>query len=629
MVVLASRQIGETFSRFQLPLISGFLLAGIFAGPFLLGLVSSNAVEQLRFVDEISLSFIAFAAGSELYVKELRSRLRSIGIVAVGNAIALPLGGSLAVYLLSDFIPFMDNLGGNGRIAVSLLAGAILMARSPSSAIAIINELRAKGPFTSTTLGVTLVTDVLVIVIFAINLEIADALLTGVGLNLGFVLLLIGELSVSLLLGYLTARLLQFILSWRVGSTIKSTAVLALGYGVFVLSTSVRHWSHDVLGLEVLLEPLLICMIGSFIVTNYSRYRDEFTRLLVELSPAIYVIFFTLTGASLALDVLASTWVIALVLFGIRLLGLFIGSFTGGVIAGDPMAHNRFSWLTYVTQAGVGLGLAKEVAVLFPTWGGEFATEMISVIVMSQLIGPPLHKWAIQRMGEARLRADTAAFDGQRDALIFGVEGQANLLARQLEAHGWKVRMACLAPAQLPETAVGDVELVTLADITPEALRAAGADHADALVTLLSDEENYQICEVAYETFGTETMVVRLNDLSYYDQFREIGALIVEPGTAMVGLLDQFVRAPASASLLMGLDTNQELLEIELRDPTLHGRALRDLRLPLDTLVLSIRRNGQTILTHGYTQLEMGDRITVVGTPASLDQVALQFEAYW
>ena len=36
-VVLASKQIGALFAKIHLPLISGFIFAGIVAGPFVLG----------------------------------------------------------------------------------------------------------------------------------------------------------------------------------------------------------------------------------------------------------------------------------------------------------------------------------------------------------------------------------------------------------------------------------------------------------------------------------------------------------------------------------------------------------------------------------------------------------------
>ena len=69
VIALASKQIGEFFTKARLPLISGFLFTGILAGPYVLGLISVEATQNLGFIDELSLAFIAFAAGSELYLK--------------------------------------------------------------------------------------------------------------------------------------------------------------------------------------------------------------------------------------------------------------------------------------------------------------------------------------------------------------------------------------------------------------------------------------------------------------------------------------------------------------------------------------------------------------------------------
>ncbi|MCB8972018.1 MAG: NAD-binding protein [Ardenticatenaceae bacterium] len=191
--------------------------------------------------------------------------------------------------------------------------------------------------------------------------------------------------------------------------------------------------------------------------------------------------------------------------------------------------------------------------------------------------------------------------------IIFGVDGQSLLLAQQLIRHNWGVKVACLQPT-LVETNPGssNLSLVTMSDYTLESLHALDAAHADAAVLMLSDEENYAICELLYEQFGTETVVVRLNDRSNFEKFHELGALIIEPATVMVGLLEQFVRSPSAASLLLGMDEGQDVVDIELRNPALHGVALRELQLPLDTLVLSVHRKGDTIISHGYTQLELG-----------------------
>ncbi|MCB9423007.1 MAG: cation:proton antiporter [Ardenticatenaceae bacterium] len=627
IVALASRQIGDFFTRAHLPLISGFLLAGIFVGPFVLNLVPVESIAPLHFVDEVALGYIAFAAGSELYISELRGRFKSIGWVTLGNTLVVPSIGSLVLFLLADFIPFMQAMSVGERTAVALLGGAILLARSPSSVIAIVNELRAKGPFTQTIVGVTMLIDVIVIIVFTVNLEIADAIMTHLHFNVGFMILLLFELLLSLAIGLLVGKILQFILSGHIQRHLKSGLILLLGYGVFVLSTAVRTYSHESLPFEVLLEPLLICMIGSFYITNFTGYRVEAAKRLHDMSLPTYVAFFTLTGIALELDVLAEAWLIALALFAVRLVGIFVGSLGGGILAGDSMRRSRFTWMAFVTQAGVGLGLAKEVAVEFPGWGEDFATIVISVIVLSQIIGPPFIKWAINRVGEAHPRGETAVFDGVRDALIFGVDDQALALTRQLQNHNWQVKLACLDESYLPQLSNGDITVCPLLQMDRAGLEQIGAGQVDAIVTLLSDEENYQLCEMFYEHFGTETMVVRLNERRNFDRFYELGALIVEPGTALVSLLDHFVRSPSTASMILGIDPAQDMIDIEVCDPALDGLYIRDLRLPLDTLILSLNRDGHTIVSHGYTRLKLHDRVTVVGSPTSLEEVVLKFEA--
>ena len=64
-VVIASNQLSRYFQIAKLPLITGFLICGIVAGPYVLGLIEQKALHNLYFINDISLAFIAFAAGSE------------------------------------------------------------------------------------------------------------------------------------------------------------------------------------------------------------------------------------------------------------------------------------------------------------------------------------------------------------------------------------------------------------------------------------------------------------------------------------------------------------------------------------------------------------------------------------
>lgn len=626
VLALASRQIGVYFKKARLPLISGFLAAGMVVGPYGLGFITVEAVESLRLVDHIALAFIAFAAGSELHLAELKDRFKSIAWVTLGLVFFTFVLGSLAAFLLAEHVPFMRSLSTAGRVSVALLAGAILVARSPSSAIAIVKELRAKGPFTRMVLGVTVIMDVVVITLFGFSASIADALLADYGLDIGFLALLAVQLGLSAVLGWLLGKLLHLLLSLKQGAGLKQALVLLVGYLAFYFSHQCGFVCQEFFGVKVEPEPLLICMIGGFHVVNFSGNRVHFEQVVHDIGPPVFVAFFTLTGASLALDILLETWHIALVLFLVRLGSLFLGALAGGSLAGDPAKHNRIGWLAFVTQAGIGLGLAKGVAVEFPEWGAAFATMMISVIVVNQLVGPPLFKWAIHLVKESHERADFA-FDGVRDAVIFGLEGQSVALARQLTAHGWHVKIAKirdLDPAVLGAT---DLNLHRIHDFSAETLASLDLRNAEVVVTLLSDEENYEICESVYEHFGTPNLVVRLNDRANRERFAELGAHIVHPDTAMVGLLDHVVRSPMAAELLMGTEENQDVIELEIRDPAMHGKLLRDLHLPLDTLVLSVSRDGHMIVSHGYTKLHLGDHVTVVGSDESLKDVTLLFDS--
>jgi Trk K+ transport system NAD-binding subunit len=104
-----------------------------------------------------------------------------------------------------------------------------------------------------------------------------------------------------------------------------------------------------------------------------------------------------------------------------------------------------------------------------------------------------------------------------------------------------------------------------------------------------------------------------------------LGVTIVEPSTAIAHLLDHFVRSPSAASLLLGLDKNQAIAEVQLQNIALQGMALRELRLPIDVLILSVRRKGSALISHGYTQLEVGDWVTVVGSPEGVNEVINRF----
>lgn len=627
IVALAAHRLGHLMARFHLPMITGFLLVGILIGPKGLGFLDAAALGQLVFVDEIALAFIAFAAGAELYLVELRSRLRSIRWITVGQVLATFTAATLATFALAAHLPFLAGLPQTTRLGAALLVGAIMVARSPSSAIAVVNEMRAHGPFTRTVLGITVASDVLVIVLFALSSSLADGLVSQLGFDPSLVLIVLGEIVLAIALGFAIGKLLPLAFRLLGSWSARALSVLLCGWAIFHSATWLRGYSEHQWPFEVYLEPLLVCMVAGFVVTNFTGFRNDFQRTLNQASPPIYVVFFTLAGAGIELDTLLMAWQLAAVLFCVRLAGIFTGSYIGGRIAGDPELFNRVSWMAFVTQAGIGLGLSKQVAVMFPAWGGDLATVLISVIVLNQLIGPPLFKWALQIVDEAHLRAGRRDLKGTPLACIFGLEGQSLALARRLTDHGWRVKVITRKVSLDLERVEDDIELVQVPRLDRESLEAVGVGDAAAVVALLDGPNSLEVCRLAYEVFGTRSIIVRSGRRDLWKAFHDYGAVIVDPAVAMVGLLDQFVRSPSVASMALGLDPGQEVMDLELHNDDLDGVALRDLKLPLDSLVLAVRRNGASLVSHGYTRLALGDRITVVGSPESLNEIELRFAA--
>ncbi|KYG83627.1 cation:proton antiporter domain-containing protein [Roseivirga echinicomitans] len=625
IVAVAAKQLAGFFTKIKLPFITGLLVIGLVSGPFIFNLLPKGAGNGLHFINDISLAFIAFAAAAELYLKEVRSQFKSIKWMTFGQLVVTFIVSSIVIYFMAGIIPFMSDLNAANKVAVSLLMATIFVARSPASAIAVITEMRAKGPFVRTAMGVTVVKDFLVILLFAICFSVSQALVNGDPLRLKFLLTLLAELTASFGLGFLVGKILTFLLKQRMHQHLKTALILATGYAVYAFYYFVKSYTVEEFGKEFHLEPLLICIIGSFIVTNYSKFRYEFLKILEEIGPYIYIAFFTLTGISVSLDVFIELFGIAVLLFTLRLVTMVLGSFVGGALAGDSPLFRKIGWMPYVTQAGVGLGLATVVADAFPTWGSEFATVVVAVIVLNQFVGPPLFKWSINLVGEGHTRANIPQYDGVRDAFIVGFDSQSVALARQLKEHGWEAEIVTqkkdLNVEDFPDLIIHQVKEFDL-----ETFKGIKVEKVEAIVLTLTDDENLEIAELIYQNVGTKDIVVRLNQRYNFEKFHKLGCLIVDPHTAMVSLMDHLVRSPQAATLLLGMKEGQDTMDIQVLNPNLRGIPLRDLRLPADIIVLSVNRNGQSIITHGYTRLRIGDVLTIVGSKESLQKVTLKFD---
>ena len=623
IICLASYLIGKAFKRVRLPSITGYLLAGALTGPFVLEMLPESATSDLRFVDEISLAVIAMVAGSELLLRELAPRRRAIGATVGGIIVFGYFVLAIAIYLLAPVISFTADFESGPRLALALLGAAVLLALSPPSAIAVIKEVQARGRFTRTVLGVTVLMDVAIIVLFALITSLATPLLESADLSISFIGVVLVDLTSALTIGLATG----FVISWLLGRSLptwlKAGAVLALGFGVYELADYVRTTSVDLVGFEVYIEPLLISLIAGLYVANFTARRVAFEDLLHKVGPAVYVAFFTITGLSLKLDLLTAVLPVAIGLFLVRVVGIGIGATVGGRLGREPSRHRRYSWMAYITQAGIALGLAREVAVQFPDLGDAFATLIISVVVINEIVGPLFLKSALRKVGEAH-EPDLVGNDGRM--LVFGSGNQPIEVARILNTEGFDVTVVRI------DTDLSDAEEhdfcteASIPGIEKDHLESVFTEDVIGVVAMLEeDSENLAITSFAADEKGLSRLVVRSNAAAANGELSTEGVLTVHPTTGVVVLLAQAVLTPNATSLLLQHDHGREIVQVSVTNSDLDGVAVGDLRLPAGVLLMEIRRGNTALLVDGRTRVHLGDELTLIADDEARAEMQLVF----
>ena len=354
-VLLGAYLIARLMRTAGFPLISGYIVAGIIAGPYITGFLTEKAVDQLRLVDDLALSFIALAAGGSLHFNSLRKRLKAILLNIALLILVVSVLVFSFVFLFGGCFGFIKTLSSAQIMALALLLGVIAVACSPSSAIAVIDECRATGPFTEMIMGVTVAVDVLIIILFTLVLTVTKLMLstTGVVDYSVFVALSI-EITVSFIFGILLGKGLSYYI-FKVGHDLP-LIILVTAFAVAKASLWASQVMEQNFDISLHLDPLLICISAGFTVQNFSETGQKFFESLERISLPVYVLFFSLVGASLDLRALQITWPLAVSIAVVRITGIFCATWVAGTLNGDPPQIKSVAWMPdQIRHNGVSL----------------------------------------------------------------------------------------------------------------------------------------------------------------------------------------------------------------------------------------------------------------------------------
>lgn len=387
-LILAAYTVGEVATTVQLPKIVGYLVAGVLFGPSVLGTVTETGAESLTMVSQLAIALIAFLAGAELQWAEVRERgvllLKIMTVELLFAFIAL----AAFLYAVHDLVPFLRDQPQVTVLAVALLFAAIAIVHSPAVTMALLSETNARGPVARTTLGVVLLADVAVVLLFSAVLAVARVLAPPVGtdaaVTLGTVVWEItGALLVGALLGATVAAYLRF-----VGRELMLFAVLVAFFGI-----ELARFAH--------VELLLMLLVAGFVTENLSRHGDALRHAMERSAAPVFVVFFALSGAKIELRAVAPLLPLVLPIAAVRAGAIWAGVRVGGRWAGASEDERRLAWMGLVSQAGVAIGLAAIVADAYGELGGHLRALLLGLIAVNETVGPVLFRRALDASGES------------------------------------------------------------------------------------------------------------------------------------------------------------------------------------------------------------------------------------
>ena len=377
----------------KLPNVTGYLLAGLILGPYVLHLIPSTVVNDISIIADVALGFIAFTVGSEFKM----SYIKRVGMTPIVIACLEAFGATLLVTVVVYVFMTLTHgsAGFNENFSFALMLGAIASATAPAAPLMVIRQYKAKGPVTETLLTVVALDDAAALMLFGIATAIAQQLtMPGVG---GGMLVSVGkpiyQIVGSLVLGGVLGILFTFPLRFFK----KQGNRLSITIGMVFLGVAIATLLD--------LSALLVCMAMGALFCNVSSQSYDIMKVTDGFTPPVLMLFFVLSGAELDIGILPAIGLVGVIYVVTRVIGKFCGSFIGAKLMKAPPAVAKFLGPALIPQAGVAIGLSLIATQIVPEMGAQIRAIILCGTLIYEIIGPVITKISLTKAGEIQKTA--------------------------------------------------------------------------------------------------------------------------------------------------------------------------------------------------------------------------------
>jgi Kef-type K+ transport system membrane component KefB len=363
--------------RTPLPRVTLLLLAGFFMGPWGLDVLPDFGKEWFPVVTDIALSMVGFLVGHNMSFRSLQKRGKPVLGISIGEV----LGAAVAMFVGLVLMGF--------RPEIALLLAGIAPASDPVATLDVIHEVKGKGEFSQTLQSVVAIDDAWGLIMFSFLLAVVQSLY---GNGDGWDILLIGawEIGGAVLLGLL----LGIPMSYFTGRLQPGEPTLTEALGIVLLCGGLAIWLH----VSFILAGMVL---GATVANLATHHRRPFTAI-EGIEWPFMILFFILAGASLEIDSLWETSLLGIAYILLRMVGLVLGAWAGGVMSEADPAWRRWMGLALWPQAGVALGMALLASYHLPEFKAVIMPVVIGSTIIFELIGPVMTRKALIKAGEGQ-----------------------------------------------------------------------------------------------------------------------------------------------------------------------------------------------------------------------------------
>ncbi len=383
------------FQKLNMPQVVGYIVVGVLLGDTGFGLLHPADIAALQPFNNFALGLIGFLVGGELSGNIFKKYGKQFTAILLGEGLA----AFLLVGIFSTLIVYFVCHNWVTAAASGIVFGAIASATDPASTIDVLWEYRSAGVLTTAIVAIVALDDALAMTLYGLGTSVATILTQSGGHSVAETLMHTGiELVGAIVLGVACGFVLDAMMHY-LPQTEKRLGI-SVGVLLFCIGLSVAF------NMDVILATMAVGIVLINRAPNSSKKLFETVR---SFSTPIYIIFFVLVGARLALGNMP-LWVWALVAAYVlmRSLGKWVGAYWGGRLSRAEKPVQNYMGMALFAQGGVAVGLSivashnlQHIQVTDDMSLGDMIIFTVTATTFCvQLIGPAFAKLSIKKAGE-------------------------------------------------------------------------------------------------------------------------------------------------------------------------------------------------------------------------------------